>query len=73
MRGRYASEGEVVGGTVLSIDCWGSVTVLGTNGQTYEIRPEEGHSGTELNVYETASSVAVRGAETRKRRKAGTA
>lgn len=66
MYGKFVNTELLIGGEVLALDPWGSVTVRGTDGNEYEIRAERGYSGIELNAYETASSVATRGAATKR-------
>lgn len=67
--GKMVANDAVVGGTVTACETWGPTTVLGADGNTYEIRIMEGHSGPENCVYETASSVAMRAATTRRKKR----
>lgn len=64
--GKWVANDKVVGGTVTACETWGAIRVLGTDGLEYEIEAVEGRSGVEYEVRETASSVAKRGAATRK-------
>lgn len=42
---------EIIGAKIVDLETWGPITVE-KDGRIYEIRMEEGHSGTEHNVYE---------------------
>lgn len=66
--GKEVSPETVIGGTIVSFETWGPITVQGSDGLEYTIRVLEGHSGPENCVFETPSSIAKRGAKTRRER-----